>query len=128
MPSASPRRKHRRKTVADVQPHEVPWRWQALTMVILLVLISAVISESDVYHRQSASPAGPGHIDINFASQEQLESLPGIGPALAAAIIAARPFSSAEDLARTRGVGSRLAAKLRPLVKAARGRRSADLR
>jgi DNA uptake protein ComE-like DNA-binding protein len=37
-------------------------------------------------------------VDINSATEEQLRTLPGIGPARAQAIIAGRPFSGKDDL------------------------------
>ncbi len=65
-----------------------------------------------------AAPSGP--IDLNTASQAQLETLPGIGPSLAQAIIAARSrlggFRSVDDLREVRGIGDRRLADLRPLV------------
>lgn len=56
----------------------------------------------------AGSPAGSiagDKLDINSASKEQLQKLPGIGEALADRIIAARPFSSADDLKKVKGVG-----------------------
>src|SRR4051812_10146380 len=44
------------------------------------------------------------HININTASQADLEKLPGIGPKRAEAIIAARPFQRPEDLLRVPGI------------------------
>lgn len=45
-----------------------------------------------------AAPAEAKRVDINGATEKQLEALPGIGPARAKAIIAARPFAEASDL------------------------------
>ena len=53
-------------------------------------------------------------IDVNRASTEELERLPRIGPALAARIVAHRPFSSVEDLGRVPGIGPRTLEGLRP--------------
>ena len=61
-------------------------------------------------------------VDINSASQEALESLPGIGPVLAQRIIAYRenngPFAAVEDLQQVEGVGADTFEKLRDLVTA----------
>ncbi len=55
-----------------------------------------------------------GKLDLNRASRGELQRLPGIGPVLAARIIAARPFQSADDLARVSGIGDHKYAILRP--------------
>src|SRR4051812_43022597 len=43
-------------------------------------------------------------VNINTASQADLEKLPGVGPKRAEAIIAARPFQRPEDLLRVAGI------------------------
>jgi competence protein ComEA len=44
------------------------------------------------------------YVNINTATQADLEKLPGIGPKRAEAIIAARPFQRPEDLLRVPGI------------------------
>ena len=46
-------------------------------------------------------------VDINSATLTQLETLPGIGPALAQRIIDARPFTTLYSIQRVSGIGSK---------------------
>jgi competence protein ComEA len=59
-------------------------------------------------------------IDINTATAEQLDSLPGIGPAFAQRIIEYRetngPFKSIEDITLVSGIGDATFAKIRDLI------------
>jgi hypothetical protein len=54
-------------------------------------------------------------IDLNSATEAQLESLPGVGPTTAKKIIAGRPYSSLSDLKRAR-VSQRTIDQLESLV------------
>lgn len=69
----------------------------------------------------SSSGAAPtGLVNINLATSEQLQSLPGVGEATAAAIIQDReqngPFSSCEDLMRVSGIGEKKYARIEGLI------------
>jgi DNA uptake protein ComE-like DNA-binding protein len=60
-------------------------------------------------------------IDPNAAPAVELERLPGIGPALAGRIVAARAagtvFHRADDLRRVRGIGPRTVERLAPYLR-----------
>lgn len=64
--------------------------------------------------------AGDGKVRLNSATQAELESVPGIGPVLAARIIAAREerggFSAIEDLLDVSGIGEAKLASFRDVV------------
>lgn len=61
-------------------------------------------------------------VSINRATREELERLPGVGPALAARIVEHRerfgPFRRAEHLMTVRGFGERRFMELRPYITA----------
>lgn len=67
-----------------------------------------------------AAGAAAVPVNINTATVEQLETLPRIGPALAARIVAYReergPFRSVEDLAAVEGISPQMVDELRSLV------------
>ncbi len=65
-------------------------------------------------------PKAPGRvIDPNLSSQEDLETLPGIGPVLAQRIIAYRrthgPYKKIDDLRKVSGIGRKKLEKIKPL-------------
>jgi competence protein ComEA len=82
-----------------------------------LVDSAAVLAAEEA---RRSRPLEPGEaLDPNRAPEAELDRLPGVGPGLARAIVAARdtlPFDGVEDLARVRGIGGSTVEKLRPLL------------
>ncbi len=64
-----------------------------------------------------AGVAGDGRVNLNTADAAALETLPGVGPAIAARIIAWRdengPFRSVDELTAVSGIGEKTLAGLR---------------
>jgi competence ComEA-like helix-hairpin-helix protein len=71
-----------------------------------------------VIHAVPSPAAAP--LDVNRATRDELERLPGIGPGLAGRIVDARerrgPFGSVDELRRVRGIGHTTLERLRPLL------------
>jgi competence ComEA-like helix-hairpin-helix protein len=57
-------------------------------------------------------------IDINSATQKELEGLPGVGPVIARRIIEDRPYRTVEDLRRVKGIGEKRLGEIRSYVTA----------
>lgn len=81
-----------------------------------LVEVSRALADEE---RARSRPLDPGErVDPNTASGVELDRLPGVGPALADAVVRSReeegPFLRPEDLLRVRGVGPALLARVTP--------------
>jgi competence protein ComEA len=55
-------------------------------------------------------------VDLNTASKEELDDLPGIGPVLSERIIEARPFKTIEDVMKVKGIKDGEFAKIKDLI------------
>jgi competence ComEA-like helix-hairpin-helix protein len=69
----------------------------------------------------SREGATGGRIDLNRASAQELEALPGVGPAIAERIVEYRrehgPFSSFEDLEEVSGIGPRIRERIEAVAR-----------
>jgi len=68
----------------------------------------------DLQKRTTAAETPAGPIDLNAATLDQLQTVKGIGPTLAARIVAARPFKSVDELMKVKGVGDKRLEQFRP--------------
>ena len=81
---------------------------------LFLGIVAAFLVAAAVLLIAKRIAAGP--LDLNKASLEKLESLPGIGPETAKAIVKGRPYESIEDLDKVKGIGPATIDKLRERV------------
>ncbi|WP_160257201.1 ComEA family DNA-binding protein [Bifidobacterium magnum] len=69
---------------------------------------------------EARADASPAPVNINTASQEELETIKGVGPVTAANIVAYRasagPFASVDELVNVAGIGMKTVEKLRPYI------------
>src|SRR5207237_4048824 len=75
--------------------------------------------------RDRSADGADGKIDINSASQRELEELPGVGAVTARRIIKERPYKSVQDLTKA-GLSQKEIDKLKPKATAGAAPRKAE--
>lgn len=92
---------------------------------VLALLLAPVWAQAASQEPIAKATAG-AVVNLNSATLEQLESLPGIGPRAAQRILEFRAknggFKKVEDLMKIQGIGERSFLKLKPLVSVGPGR------
>lgn len=95
-------------------------KWVA-ALACMALLTVPMYGAAEKKKQEKSAKAAPGKtVDLNTASQKDLESLPGVGAATAKKIIAGRPYGSAKDLAKA-GVSAKTIAEITPMVSASGG-------
>ncbi|WP_349305477.1 helix-hairpin-helix domain-containing protein [Bacillus sp. FJAT-50079] len=88
-------------------------------MVLYIPKIGESLEELEIIEEGSVEESGK--ININKADAAELETLPGIGPAKAAAIIQYReehgPFQGIEEMQNISGIGAKTFEKFKDLIK-----------
>jgi competence protein ComEA len=101
--------------------------WFLLLTIVALAAIPAAAQQSTTTTEKPAAvkaekPSAPAAalVNLNTATQAQLESLPGIGVKVAERILDYRqkngPFKKIEDLMNVQGIGEKSFLKLKPLL------------
>ena len=88
--------------------------------MILAIGIPLALGAFKLYERaHKAMTPGEGDlvVNVNTATEAELETIPGIGPSIAHGIIRGRSYEKVEDLERVPGIGKYKLNKIRPYVK-----------
>ena len=92
----------------------------AAALVSTAVLRSGRVTIPTASTARESRPWPDMRLDVNSATDVELNALPGIGPRLAERVAADRQangaFESIEDLQRVQGIGPRLVERMRPFV------------
>jgi DNA uptake protein ComE-like DNA-binding protein len=88
----------------------------AVAAITAISCAAWLVRDAKPLFAHSAPKKGSLVVNINTATLEQLETLPGIGPARARLIIEHRTYSSVDDLKRIKSIPVNVIEELRPLV------------
>ena len=88
---------------------------KALVVAAALLSLASAPAQAKAKDPAKNTAAKTAAVDINSASQKDLEALPGVGASTAKKIIAGRPYSSVADLSKA-GVSAKTIETITPLV------------
>ena len=96
--------------------------WEATNPELLVEMRRSqrkAAAERDAFKDQVAGTRSrdDAPLDLNLATDEQLQGIPSIGPVTAAKIIAGRPYRKVEDLLKIPGIGSKKLEAIAPYVR-----------
>ena len=111
----------------DYMQSRAPATWTGQVLGFLstaqgkVIAATAVVAIAGVAFRLYNAPPAEGSlvVNVNTATEQEIETIPKIGAARAALIIAGRPYASVDDLLRVKGIGRKTLDEMRPYVKVA---------
>ena len=75
----------------------------------------------EIKNQATKAKSSQGLLDLNTATEKELQSIKGIGPILAKRIIAGRPYKTVDDLLKVKGIGPKKLEKIRAYVVVGKG-------
>jgi competence protein ComEA len=98
-----------------------PWRRIAAQGIAAACALGVVLAATAALAAQpKGAPSIEGVVNLNTATPEELQLLPGVGEARAVAIVAMRTerggFKNVDELLEVRGIGEAMLEKMRPHV------------
>lgn len=101
----------------DLTKRRIDWqKWLTIAAVAIPLATGAFYLYRNI--RAEMTPGeGDLVVNVNTATQDELETIPGVGPTISRQIIAGRPYGRIEDLERVRGIGRYTLNSIRPYVK-----------
>jgi competence protein ComEA len=89
--------------------------WSFTLIISAVFILGMGITTAQAAKKADAQKGVAGLVDINSASQKDLEAVKGVGPATAKKIIAGRPYKSVDELSKA-GLNAKAVEKIKPFV------------
>ena len=85
-------------------------------LIVSLIVMGSTFVLAQETPAKDAKADDPPKIDVNSATLEELQTIKGIGPKLAQAIIDARPYKEIQDLLEVKGIGEKTLKKFEEFI------------
>ena len=98
---------------------------KSFVLIISTVFVLGIVSTPVQAAKEAdAQKSVAALVDINSATQKELETIKGVGPVMAKKIIAGRPYKSVEELSRA-GLSAKSVEAMKPFITVGKGQAAA---